>query len=178
MTTAVCLSSLIFLFRNHTCSFFVFNCMSEKSLKISWHSSLNSKGDISHTKDCVLTHFQTWGRALKKRRSVEYFFGLRGVGNCGETLPLVFGLSSQSKLKRRRKRSDYILIWIIYPNLNLIMRVKAYRRSCRFPCTISVSLLAHGETVIDTVHQPSTFHISWTRSQGTNLKKYCLREFY
>ena len=57
-----------------------------------------------------LTHFQTPRRELKIRRIAEYCWRTSGFfWKCGETSSRVFDISSQSKLKLRRKRQNNIV---------------------------------------------------------------------
>ena len=67
------------------------------------------RSNISNKRESVSSHFQTPRRELKIRRVAEYFDKLRGVWTFDETPSRVFDISSQSKLKLRRKRINKIL---------------------------------------------------------------------
>ena len=73
------------------------------------HDFSSLQSNISNTRESVSSHFQTPRRELKIGHVAEYSDELRGVWICDETLSRVFDISSQSKLKLRRKQRNKIL---------------------------------------------------------------------
>lgn len=157
--------------------------------KINLKYPLTRKVIYQTLKTVFLRHFKTPRSSYSAACLI--FSSLLGVWKCGQTQSFVFVvlLLGQNWNEREKGEINYKNnhCWLssdiskLDKSLHRVsfrMKVKAHRSSCRFPCTISVSLLAHGDQIIDTVHQSSTFHISWAHSQDTNLKKCYLREFY
>jgi len=65
---------------------------------------------IYQTRKTMFDHISKhWEESWKYDAQGSIFDELRGVWRCGQTLPWVFDISSQPKLKRRRKQRNKIV---------------------------------------------------------------------
>ena len=84
----------------------VHKCVSHTTNCVVSYCAFGAVCNISNTKERFWPHFQTPKGELKIRRTAVYFGKLWVVWKCVQTLSWVLDISSQSKLKRRRKRRN------------------------------------------------------------------------